>query len=76
MGLVERQMPLARYFVWVGSVLLALLFIADAYLPKLPDTGNANAARRRRFYAGQHCQRRRRHQLRLSVGSRNDKEAA
>ena len=36
-------MPLARYFVWVGSVLLALLFIADAYLPKLPDAGNANA---------------------------------
>jgi hypothetical protein len=29
-------MPLARYFLWVGSVLLALLFIADAYFPKLP----------------------------------------
>jgi hypothetical protein len=29
-------MPLARYFVYVGSVLLALLFLADAYLPKLP----------------------------------------
>jgi len=29
-------MPLARYFFYVGSVLLALLFIADAYLPKLP----------------------------------------
>lgn len=27
-------MPLARYFGWVGSVLLALLFIADASLPK------------------------------------------
>ena len=29
-------MPLARYLIWVGSVLLALLFVADAYLPKLP----------------------------------------
>ena len=29
-------MPLARYFVFVSGVLLALLFISDAYLPKLP----------------------------------------
>jgi hypothetical protein len=29
-------MPLARYFLHVGGVLLALLFIADAWLPKLP----------------------------------------
>jgi hypothetical protein len=29
-------MPLARYFSFVGGVLLALLFILDAYLPKLP----------------------------------------
>jgi hypothetical protein len=29
-------MPLARYFFYVGGVLLALLFISDAYLPKLP----------------------------------------
>jgi hypothetical protein len=29
-------MPLARYFVLVGGVLLALLFVADAVLPKLP----------------------------------------
>ena len=28
-------MPLARYFLFVGGVLLALLFISDAYLPKL-----------------------------------------
>ena len=28
-------MPVARYFLWVGSVLLALLFIADARLPNL-----------------------------------------
>jgi len=29
-------MPMARYFLWVGGVLLVLLFIADACLPKLP----------------------------------------
>lgn len=29
-------MPLARYFLWVGSFLFALLFIADACFPKLP----------------------------------------
>jgi hypothetical protein len=29
-------MPLARYFLLVGGALLALLFITDAYLPKLP----------------------------------------
>jgi hypothetical protein len=32
---VELQIPLARYFLWVGGVLLALLFVADAYLPTL-----------------------------------------
>jgi hypothetical protein len=32
---VEQQMPLLRYFSFVGGVLLALLFILDAYLPKL-----------------------------------------
>jgi hypothetical protein len=35
-GQMERRMPLARYCCYVGGVLLALLFIADAYLPKLP----------------------------------------
>jgi hypothetical protein len=29
-------MPLARYCFFVGGVLLALLFVSDAYLPKLP----------------------------------------
>ena len=29
-------MPLKRYFLYVGGVLLALLFVADACLPKLP----------------------------------------
>jgi hypothetical protein len=36
-------MPLARYFLFVGGVLLALLFIADAYLPKLPVADRAIA---------------------------------
>jgi hypothetical protein len=35
-------MPLARYFFSVGGVLLALLLIADANLPKLPLTDRAN----------------------------------
>jgi hypothetical protein len=30
------QMPVARYFLYVGTVLLALLVIVDACLPKLP----------------------------------------
>jgi hypothetical protein len=29
-------MPVARYFLFVGGVLLALLFISDAYAPKAP----------------------------------------
>ena len=36
-------MPLARYFSFVGGVLLALLFILDAYLPKIPAHEGANA---------------------------------
>ena len=36
-------MPLARYFLFVGGVLLALLFFSDAYLPKSPDTVRADA---------------------------------
>jgi hypothetical protein len=36
-------MPLARYFLFVGGVLLALLFISDAYLPKSPDAVRADA---------------------------------
>lgn len=35
-------MPVARYFLFVGGVLLALLFILDASLPKLPDTVAVN----------------------------------
>lgn len=35
-------MPLARYFFFVGGVLLALLFISDAFLPKLSVVDGAN----------------------------------
>ena len=39
-------MPLARYFLFVGGVLLALLFISDPFLPKLPvaDWSNSHSA--------------------------------
>jgi len=36
-------MPLARYFLFVGGVLLALLFVADAYLPQMPVAESENA---------------------------------
>jgi hypothetical protein len=35
-------MPLARYFVFVGGVLLALLFISGSMLPKLPMAESAD----------------------------------
>ena len=38
------EMPLLRYFVFVGGVLLALLFISDAVLPKQPLPGFLNVA--------------------------------
>ena len=34
-------MPMARYFLFVGGALLALLFVADAYLTKLPVADRA-----------------------------------
>jgi hypothetical protein len=34
-------MPLARYFLFVGGVLLALLFISDDYFPKLAVSNRA-----------------------------------
>jgi hypothetical protein len=37
-------MPVARYFFFVGGVLLALLFVFDAVLPKLPVTDRREAA--------------------------------
>jgi hypothetical protein len=38
-------MPLARYFFYVGSVLLALLFIADASLPRRPAANHSDEFR-------------------------------
>lgn len=37
-------MPVARYFLFVGGVLLALLFVFDAYAPKLPVADRVEAA--------------------------------
>jgi hypothetical protein len=36
-------MPLARYFLYVGGVLLALLFILDACFPRIPVAERAHA---------------------------------
>jgi hypothetical protein len=38
------EMPLLRYFVFVGGALLALLFISDAVLPKQPLPSFLNVA--------------------------------
>jgi hypothetical protein len=38
------KMPVARYFLFVGAALLALLFVADAWLPKSPVEAVADAA--------------------------------
>jgi hypothetical protein len=35
-GWSDIEMPVARYFFFVGAALLVLLFISDAFLPKLP----------------------------------------
>jgi hypothetical protein len=43
----DAEMPLLRYFLFVGTALLALLFVVDAYLPKSPvvdGAANANTA--------------------------------
>lgn len=37
-------MPLARYFFFVGGVLLALLFVVDATFPKLTEPVRADAS--------------------------------
>lgn len=36
-------MPLARYFLFIGAVLLALLFVVDACLPQMPTAERTNA---------------------------------
>jgi hypothetical protein len=40
---MEQRMPLARYFFFVGGVLLALLFTLDAFLSEFPVAERANA---------------------------------
>jgi hypothetical protein len=37
-------MPLARYFLFVGGVLLALLFVVSAELPQIPAVQTVNTA--------------------------------
>jgi hypothetical protein len=37
-------MPLARYFLFVGGVLLSLMFISDALLPSVPVAASTEAA--------------------------------
>jgi len=40
----QPDMPVARYFLFVGGVLLALLFVLNAVLPKLPVVDRNEAA--------------------------------
>jgi hypothetical protein len=37
-GLVDSQIPLRSYFLWVGGALLVLLFAADSLLPAPPPS--------------------------------------
>ena len=39
-GQCGGDMPLLRYFLFVGGALLALLFVCDAVLPQVPLPGN------------------------------------
>jgi hypothetical protein len=41
----ESEMPLLRYFLFVGGALLALMFAADAVLPLLPASAIASSAK-------------------------------
>jgi hypothetical protein len=38
------EMPVARYFLFVGGVLLALLFLSDAYAPSTPVVSAAETS--------------------------------
>ena len=40
----QRTMPLVRYFLYVGAVLLALIFVVDKAFPTPPADQVANAA--------------------------------
>src|ERR1700674_5050455 len=42
-GWSDAAMPLARYFLFVGGALLALLFVVDAGLPKFPVPDRADS---------------------------------
>jgi hypothetical protein len=44
LGWGETEMPLARYFLFIGGVLLALLFVSDAFLPKPPAPDSSEAS--------------------------------
>jgi hypothetical protein len=39
----RREMPLLRYFVFVGGALLVLLFVTSAFFPKMPDEVRADS---------------------------------
>jgi len=39
-----HEMPIARYFLFVGGVLLALLFAVDAFVPKEPVVNSTASA--------------------------------
>jgi hypothetical protein len=43
-GWSNTEMPLARYFLFVGGALLALLFVFDAYAPPLAVVDRTEAA--------------------------------
>jgi hypothetical protein len=43
-GWSNTEMPLARYFLFVGGALLALLFVFDAYAPPLAVVNRTEAA--------------------------------
>jgi hypothetical protein len=52
----ESSMPIVRYIVWVGTSLLALLFVANWFLPEslpepAPEASNRPVIRKRRSQA-------------------------
>jgi hypothetical protein len=42
-GLISNQIPLGRYFTLAGGALLALLFVADAIIPRQPALESRNS---------------------------------
>jgi hypothetical protein len=45
-GLIDSEIPLKQYFLFVGGALLALLFVADAATPRQPTLESVNAGPR------------------------------